>query len=480
MKDIVNKKKECKTKFKLNDGTFTTNKSLISEKFNHFFVNIGPNLAKKIPNQELSPLCFMKNPSVNSMFLYDVTLEEMNKIISSLNNGAPGYDEIHASVLKIISPCVASPLVYLCNKSLEQGIFPNELKLANVLPLYKADDPFVFNNYRPVSLLCVLSKVFEKVMYNRLIDYLETYKILVYYQFGFRKNHSSYMALMSLMDQLIFSLENKKHVIGLFLDFSKAFDTVDHDIMLCKLSYYGIRGNALKWFESYLRGRQQYVTYNGVSSMKNTISCGVPQGSILGPLLFLLYINDLSAACKFSSPILFADDTNLFFSGTNMEIMEKEINEELIHISLWLKINKLSLNVKKTHYMVFIKSKIIHDLNIKINNESIDEIEKTKFLGVIIDNKLNWKEHIAYIAGKLSRGIGMIIKARHYLNKDALLSLYNGFIYPYLTYCNQVWGATFTTNLKRLEILQNKIVRIISHVEPRENCMPLYEQLVIM
>ena len=246
------------------------------------------------------------------------------------------------------------------------------------------------------------------------------------------------MAVMSLMDKLIFSLENKKHVIGLFLDFSKAFETVDHDIMLCKLSYNGLRGNALKWFESYLRGRQQYVTYNGVSSMKNTISCGVPHGSILGPLLFLLYINDLSAACKFFSPILFAVVTNLFFSGTNMEIMEKEINEELIHISLWLKINKLSLNVKKTHYMVFTKSRIIHDLNIKIDNESIDEIEKTKFLGVIIDNKLNWEENIAYIAGKLSRGIGMIIKARHYLNKDALLSLYYGFIYPYLTYCNQV------------------------------------------
>ena len=266
----------------------------------------------------------MKNPSVISMFSYDVTLEEMNKIISSLKNGAPGYDDINASVLKLISSCVASPLVYLCNKSLAQGIFPNELKLANVLPLYKADDPFVFNNYRPVSLLCVLSKVFEKVMHNSLIVYLETYKILVHYQFGFSKNHSSYMALMSLMDKLIFSLENKKHVIGLFLDFSKAFDIVDHDIMLRKLSYFGIRGNALKWFESNLRGRQQYVTYNGVSSMKNAISCGIPQGSILGPLLFLLCINDLSAACKFSSPILFADDTNLFFSGTNMGITEKE------------------------------------------------------------------------------------------------------------------------------------------------------------
>ena len=155
----------------------------------------------------------MKNPSVNSMFLYDVILEEMNKIICSLKNGTPGYDEINASVLKIISSCVASPLVYLCNKSLTQGIFPNELKLANVLPLYKAHDPSVFNNNRPVSLLCVLAKVFEKVIYNRLIVYLETYKNRVHYQFGFRKNHSSYMALMSLMAKSIFSLENKKNML---------------------------------------------------------------------------------------------------------------------------------------------------------------------------------------------------------------------------------------------------------------------------
>ena len=168
---------------------------------------------------------------------------EQNNIL--FKNGAPGYDEINAWVLKIISSCVASPLVYLCNISLEQGIFPIELKLANVLPLYKADDPFVFNSYRPVSLLCVLSKVFEKVMYNRLIDYLETYKILVHYQFGFRKNHSSYMALMYLMDKLIFSMENKKHVIGLFLDFEKPLMLLI--LILCYVNCHIMVFGAMLW-----------------------------------------------------------------------------------------------------------------------------------------------------------------------------------------------------------------------------------------
>ena len=258
-----------------------------------------------------------------------------------------------------------------------------------------------------------------------------------------------------------------------FLDFSKAFDTVDHDILLCKLSHYGIRGNALKWIESYLSNRKQFVTYNGVSSVSKAIVCGVPQGSVLGPLLFFIYIKELCAVCKNTTPILFADDTNRFSSGTDLQLLESQINEDLVQISLWLKVNKLSLNIKKIHYMVFTRSKIRNiQLAINIDGESIDEVRITKFIGVVIDNKLNWKDHIMHIAGKISRGIGMIIKARDYLNKDSLLALYNAFIYPYITYCNHIWGATYKSNLTRLVTLQNKIVRIICHVKPRESCKP--------
>ena len=317
-------------------------------------------------------------------------------------------------------------------------------------------------------------------MYNRLLNFLEEHKFFVNEQFGFRKSHSSYMALMTLMDKLIESLDKREYIMGIFLDFSKAFDTVDHEILLKKLYHYGIRGSAYDWFYSYLTDRKQYVTYNGYSSATKCVTCGVPQRSILGPLLFLIYINDLCGVCEYTTPILFADDTNLFCCGNDLGVMEKKVNSELTQISTWLKVNKLSLNIKKTHYMVFTRKKRQIRLNIKIDGHSIAEVQDTKFLGVYIDNKLNWKKHISYLASKISKGIGMIIKARHYLNKNGLIALYYSFVYPYLIYCNHIWGCTYKSNLKRLITLQNKIVRIITSSKPRDSAQPLYEQLGIV
>ena len=264
------------------------------------------------------------------------------------------------------------------------------------------------------------------------------------------------------------------------VEFINRLHTVDHDIMLQKLCHYGIRGSALNWFSSYLSDRKQFVTYNDVSSSTKVISCGVPQGSILGPLLFLIYINDLCNICKLTTPILFADDTNLFSSGTDLDIMECIINEELTHVSERLKVNTLSLNIKKTQYMVFTKKKRKSPIELKIVGHAIHEVCKTKFLGRFINNKLNWKDHISYISSKIAWGLGMIIKARNHLNENGLVNSYYSFIYPYLTYCNHIWGSTYKTNLQKLVILQNKVVRIISHVKSRISAEPLYDQLRIM
>ena len=483
IKDIINKNKNPvhRTKFKLSNGSVTTDKMSVSEHFNDFFINIGPNLAKSIPHVKRMPMSYLGDALQETIFLEPVTCEEINSILSNLKNNATGSDDISAVYLKMSLPSIANPLVYICNMSISEGVFPTQLKMANVVPLYKCDDPMMFNHYRPVSLLCTLSKVFEKIMYNRLIKFLDKFSILYEYQFGFRRKRSTHMALISLIDKLTQAIENGEYVIGVFLDFSKAFDTVDHKILLDKLYHYGVRGCAHKWFISYLTDRQQFVTYNGVKSRNQLIKCGVPQGSILGPLLFLIYINDMASVCECTFPILFADDSNLFISGRDPDLIMRTMNNELKEISLWLKANKLSLNIKKTHFTIFSsKNKPHPNICINIDGETINETAKTKFLGVIIDNKLSWKDHILYISGKLARGTGVLLKVRRYLMKETLISLYYSFVYPYLIYCNHVWGLACKTHMNTLFLLQKRIIRIIAGVNRRSHTDPIFKELKLL
>ena len=314
----------------------------------------------------------------------------------------------------------------------------------------------------------------KKIMYNRLNAYLDKFKILFSYQFGFRNFHSTYMALMTLMDKITKCLENNEHVIGIFLDFSKAFDTVHHDILLQKLSVYGVRGNALLWFQIYLDNRKQFVSYNEAKSDIKTVKCGVPQGSTLGPLLFLLYINDLAYICSQSIPILFADDTNLFNHGKDLSSLQMSLNKELAEISKWLKVKKLSLNIKKPQYMIFARKKSDHPyMDLRIDNENICQTKLSKFLEVYIDCKLNWKTHIKYVSRKIARGVGILVKARKMFNDECLKKLYHAFVYPYLNHCNHIWGNAYKTSLSNLQILQNRSSRIITGSPPR-TCNDLF------
>ena len=312
-------------------------------------------------------------------------------------------------------------------------------------------------------------------MYNRLIDYINENKLLYKLQFGFQKGRDTSMALLMLVDKISEALDKGELAIGVFLDFSKAFDTVDHDILMNKLDIYGIKGIPNKWFKNYLTNRTQYVTYNSVKSDSLSIKCGVPQGSILGPLLFLLYINDLSTVSNVLFSILFADDSNMFIIGKNINEMCNKMNIALKEIEEWLYSNKLSLNVLKTNYMIFTtKNKVVDDIGLFMCNTAIHRVYVTKFLGVQIDAKLTFKNHIEYTCKKLSKCVAILAKTRKKLKKSCLITLYYSFAYPHFTYCNQVWGSNYKTSLEKMFLIQKKMIRIITSSPYRAHTEPLF------
>ena len=270
---------------------------------------------------------------------------------------------------------------------------------------------------------------------------------------------------MEITEKIKESIDNKKYGCGIFIDLKKAFDTVNHKILLNKLAHYGIRGVLLKWFETYLTGRRQYVFYNGESSDLRNISCGVPQGSVLGPLLFLIYINDLPNVSEKLNFFLFADDTNIYYECDNLHIMEEIINTELKQLNLWLNINRLALNISKTNFVIFrtFNKPISHNITLKINNKAIVQKDYIKYLGIIIDCHLNWKQHILNTSKKISRSIGIMYKLREFMNTKMLKDIYYSLIYSNIVYAIQVWGSAGITELKKILILQKKAVRMMTN-----------------
>jgi hypothetical protein len=478
IKEVINKKSTSKHPQTFNiNGSLTDDKSKIANAFNKYFNNIGNNLAKKIPNVATDPLSFVRNNIPDTIVLREVTSNEVEKIIKKLKNSSPGWDGLLPSIIKQISTHISVPISYVINLSLINGVFPTYLKITKVIPLYKANDNMIMNNYRPIAVLSVFSKIFESVMYRRLIKFINAKKILYELQFGFIEKSSTSMAINLLVDKISKAMDEGKYSIGIFLDFSKAFDTVNHNILFSKLQHYGIRGLALSWLKSYLVNRQQYVCFEGVESTKLTTNCGVPQGSILGPLLFLLYINDIAYLSNSSYMILYADDTNVFFNGNDIDVLYNEINRTLDTIKDWLQANKLSLNVDKSQCMFFTHKSIQYNNEIKIANEALTQVETTKFLGIYLDSKLSFKKHLTYIKGKVARGIGIICKARKLLNRDTLSNLYYSFVYPHIVYCIEVWGNAADEHVNPLYLLQKKCVRIISNSSKFASSKPLFMSL---
>jgi len=486
IKQVINKHSvsEITTTFKINNHT-TTDKAIIVKKFNEYFVNVGPVLAAKIPKSPTNYTSYFHGDYKNSFAVLPATPDEITSLIKQMTSKpSSGFDGISIDIIKLSISLIAKPLATIVNKSFSTGTFPDLLKIAKVRPVHKNGDKSEFTNYRPISVLPSFSKIFEKLMYNRLTDYLSKHCVLYKNQFGFRPNHSTSMAVIEMTNKITAALDNKQFAVGIFIDLSKAFDTLDHQILVHKLEHYGVRGTALDWFKSYLKNRCQFVEYADTKSSYLDICCGVPQGSILGPLLFLIYINDIVSASKILHLILFADDTNIFLADHNLKRLVDNLNQELTCVNNWFMANKLSLNIDKTNYILFTnRQKKIDssELTVLLNGKSVNRVVSTKFLGVVIDEHLKWSYHISSVESKVAKNVGLLAKLKYVLPRPLLLMLYNSLILPYLSYCSIIWANENNINkLKKITILQNKSVRIICKMNYRAHAAPGFKELELL
>ena len=467
------RKRQIKPSFNINNEKIT-NRRIIANEFNKYFVSLASNLNEAYNdigelslNRLPSFYDYLPRSSSSSIYLHDCTPDEVSKIISELKNGKSSDIPIH--VVKQSSHIISPLLSVLYNECMKDGIFPDDLKIGRISPIYKKDNEELLENYRPVSTLAVFGKIFEKIIYNRLYSFFQSQNTLYENQYGFRRGHSTSHALNFSVNYVESCLKKKQHVLGIFIDLSKAFDTVPHQELLSKLENYGIRGNANKLIASYLSNRFQYVSVLGEDSEKLPVLYGVPQGSCLGPLLFIIYINDISRSTELGKFVLFADDTNIFVADDCKKRVYEKANRILHLVHLYMKCNLLHINIKKCCYIHFkpSRAKVEPDPSdaeesiLTLNNTVIKRVSEAKFLGVIIDEQLKWNAHVRALNSKLKCEIGKLCRIRKIVPKDQYKELYHTLFESHLGFGISVWGGISNNKIGPLFITQKKCIRIM-------------------
>lgn len=411
----------------------------------------------------------------HSFFLHPVTPEEIVTIISSLKNTGPGIDNFRPSLIKLIASLISETFCHIVNLIFTTGIFPSSLKKAKIIPVFKKGDKRLTSNYRPIAILSFFSKVVEKLIVTRLSSYFSKFHVLSTNQFGFREGYSTDLALIYLTDKIRQAIDAGNLTGALFIDLSKAFDSLVHNILFAKLESIGIAGPPLKLLRNYLKDREYIVSISNTYSHPKTSNIGVPQGSILGPLLFLIYINDLSQCLKSSDCILYADDTTIFCSDNHLDSLIYKLNHDADSIVTWCRQNKLQINATKSQFVIFSSKHRIYSgsPSLTFASNTLYPTDSVMFLGVTLDKHLKFDEHVSSLTKKTAYGIRILIKVRNFFHMNTLISLYYAFIHTYINYCISSWGNTYPVHLSPLQHTQNQAIRIMTHSTYTSEALPL-------
>ena len=468
-------------------GKKLTKEGDIVEALNHHFVSVGPKLASKIEqNANDDPLQHINNEPT-TMRLTPVDDNYVPKAIKQLKNGkAPGPDKIPIILIKDAVDLISKPLTLIFNSSLWKGIFPDVWKLARVTLIFKSGSKSEANNYRPISVISVFSRILERIVHDQVYEYLKVNKVLTMSQSAFQKLCSTITSLIDSTDYWYENIDHKQLNLAIFLDLKKAFDTFDHKILLEKLRKYGIRELSGDWFESYLKNRRQYCAANGYESRPRTVTCGIPQGSCLGPLLFIIYLNDFEKCLKVSKAGMYADDTHVTVTSMNVEELVHKAQEELTQISEYMRLNKLSANPQKTEYMIIGHPRRTNKVEIhetlRLNGADIKRVKKTKSLGVIVDEGLNWEEQFKTIKRKVSGGLTSLKKLKNILPQSQLSNVYRALVESHMRYADVIWGSLTHSKKESLQRLQDRAIFIIETARIKDkwsNNLLSAEQLVM-
>lgn len=444
----------------------TSQEHIICVEFNKYFLEsikeIVTNISKY--NNEYDILDKVEKHAPFPKF-EKIDLPHLKKIVYSLKNTAGVEDDISTKILKDAFLVIGNRFLDVINNSIEGGIFPTEWKLSVIIPVPKVTNTIMCQEYRPINTVPPYEKALEIVVKEQLVNYCDKNSIIVPNQSGFRKNHSCETVILNICDTWLKAIDNGDIVVAVFLDFRRAFETIDRCLLLKKLEKMGICDTALKWFQSYLSHRTQKVKYNNCTSPAMVTKYGVPQGTVLGPILFILYINDMIKCVDKCQIKMFADDTMLYIKGKNIVNLIHTINHELKIIFEWLCDNSLCINVNKCKYMIIASKHKLNNVDdnhiVKINDINLDRVKEMKYLGVIIDENLNLKKHANYIMNKMSKKVSFLYRIGNSLSMFTKILIYKAIIAPHIDFCSSILFNLNQNQIQQLQKIQNRAMRII-------------------